>query len=99
MKLKFLRSFVFKSIGSCCRARMTRTNQREREKLFFLGKNVYSRSKQWSWKVVVTCGRRTGSREGGAWDPSAGSKTGSGLAAFYPSKADILGDASVAAAD
>ena len=54
---------------------------------------------QWSWKVVVTCGRRTGSREGGAWDPSAGSKTGSGLAAFYPSKADILGDASVAAAD
>ena len=34
MKLKFVRSFVFKSIGSCCRARMTRTNQREREKLF-----------------------------------------------------------------
>ena len=65
MKLKFLRSFVFKSIGSCCRARMTRTNQRERE-IIFLKKNVYLRSMQWSWKVVVTCGRRTGSREGGA---------------------------------
>ena len=99
MKLKFLCSFVFKSIGSCCRARMTRTNQREKERLFFFEKNVYLRSMQWSWKVVVTCGRRTGSREGGAWDPSAGSKTGSGLAAFYPSKTDALSDTSIAAAD
>ena len=40
MKLKFLCSFVFKSIGSCCRARMTRTNQRERE-IFFWKKCVF----------------------------------------------------------